>query len=45
MVSDREVEEYLLKKYPPKIMVDKFGHKRKAVWCECACSYELRERV
>jgi len=45
MVSDRNIEAYLLEKFPPKIMVDKFGHKRKAVWCIKCNSYLLMEKI
>jgi len=45
MVSDRYIENYLAEKFPPKLMEDRFGNIRKAVWCNCSCSYELHEIV
>lgn len=44
-MKDRYIEEYIAKKFPPKLMEDKFGNLRKAIWCECSASYELHEIV
>ncbi len=45
MVSDRNIEAYLLDKFPPKIIVDKFGNKRSARWCIKCNSYLLGDRI
>ena len=45
LVSDRNIEKYLMERFPPKIIVDKFGHKRSAVWCIKCNSYLLGDRI
>ncbi len=45
MGYDRDLAKHIKEKFPPKIMIDRRGKKRLAIWCLCCCNYELREEI